>query len=89
MGKGILSVEMLAKAAVEDLTTIRAIDDEFAAYLIQSARKISGISPEDAPAASVTKDEPQQDDLPLVDEPGDEAEVESDAGIDQPDQEQE
>jgi hypothetical protein len=34
-------------------------------------------------------DEPQQDDLSLVDEPGDEAEVEGDAGIDQPDQEQE
>jgi N utilization substance protein A len=89
MGKGILSVEMLARAAVEDLTTIRAIDEEFAAYLIQSARKISGVSPEDAPTASETKDEPRQDDLPLVDESGDEAEVESDAGIDQPDQEQE
>ncbi len=89
MGKGILSIEMLAKAAVDDLTTIRAIDEEFAAYLIQSARKISGVSPEDAPAALEPKDETGQEDLPLVDEPGDEAEAESDTGSNEPEQEQE
>ena len=94
-GKGILSVEMLAKATVEDLTTIRAIDEEFAAYLIQSAQKISGLSPEDvvaAPAdvvaAPAVEDEPRQD-VPLADVSEDEAEAEGDAGSDQAERDQE
>jgi transcription termination/antitermination protein NusA len=88
-GKGILSVEMLAKATVEDLTTIRAIDEEFAAYLIQTARKISGVSPEDVVAAPAVEDEPRQEDQPLADEPVGEAEAEGDAGSDQAERDQE
>jgi N utilization substance protein A len=87
-GKGILSVEMLAKATVEDLTTIRAIDEEFAAYLIQSAQKVSGVSPEDVVAAPAVEDEPRQD-VPLADVSEDEAEAEGDAGSDQSERDQE
>ena len=50
--KGITSVNILAKSSVEELTVIRAIDDEFAAYLINTARKISGELPDAVPAAA-------------------------------------
>jgi N utilization substance protein A len=43
--KGIVSAAMLAKASVDDLTVIRAIDEQFAEYLIHAAGKISGVAP--------------------------------------------
>jgi transcription termination/antitermination protein NusA len=46
--RNILSTAMLADAALEDLTVLRAIGDEQAVYLIQSARKSLGMDP-DAP----------------------------------------
>ncbi len=46
--RNILSTAMLANAAIEDLTVLRAIGDEQAVYLIQSARKSLGLDP-DAP----------------------------------------
>jgi hydroxylamine reductase (hybrid-cluster protein) len=46
--RNILSTAMLANAAIEDLTVLRAIGDEQAVYLIQSARKSLGMDP-DAP----------------------------------------
>ena len=46
--RNILSTAMLANAAIEDLTVLRAIGDEQAVYLIQAARKSLGMDP-DAP----------------------------------------
>ncbi len=46
--RNILSTAMLACAAIEDLTVLRAIGDEQAVYLIQAARKSLGMDP-DAP----------------------------------------
>ncbi|MBU0943298.1 MAG: transcription termination factor NusA [Proteobacteria bacterium] len=40
LSRGISSVEKLAETAVEDLTVIRAIDDEKAQYLIETAKKM-------------------------------------------------
>jgi N utilization substance protein A len=62
--KGIVSVGMLAKAAADDLTAIRAIDDEFAAYLIQAAQKISGEMPEKTAVSAVTGSKPQPEVTP-------------------------
>jgi len=46
--RNILSTAMLAEAAIEDLTVLRAIGDEQAVYLIQAARKSLGMDT-DAP----------------------------------------
>jgi len=46
--RDILSTSMLADAAIEDLTVLRAIGDEQAIYLIQEARRSLGLDP-DAP----------------------------------------
>lgn len=46
--RDILSAAVLAEAAIEDLTVLRAIGDEQAVYLIQAARKSLGMDP-DAP----------------------------------------
>ncbi|MDO9043569.1 MAG: transcription termination factor NusA [Desulfocapsaceae bacterium] len=46
--RNILSTAMLANAAIEDLTVLRAIGDEQAVYLIQAARKSLDMDP-DAP----------------------------------------
>lgn len=62
LAKGILSVAMLARAQVEDLTVIRAIDDEFAAYLIHAAGKISGESPARVVPTAVDEAQPAADD---------------------------
>ncbi len=43
--KGIVSAATLARTSVEDLTVIRAIDEQFAEYLIHAAAKISGVVP--------------------------------------------
>ncbi|MCX5870451.1 MAG: transcription termination factor NusA [Deltaproteobacteria bacterium] len=43
--RNILSTAMLANAAIEDLTVLRAIGDEQAVYLIQAARKSLGMDP--------------------------------------------
>ncbi|MBU3984058.1 MAG: hypothetical protein KJ985_11460, partial [Proteobacteria bacterium] len=48
LSRNILSTAMLAEAAIEDLTLLRAIGDEQAIYLIQAARKSLGMDP-DAP----------------------------------------
>ncbi len=53
--KGITTVNALARAAVEDLSVIRSIDDEFAAYLIKAAQKISGEVPGE-PLGDAAKD---------------------------------
>lgn len=71
LAKGILSVEMLARAQVEDLTVIRAIDEEFAAYLIHAAGKISGVAPVSAPSAAVAEAQPVEDDQPDGDQDSD------------------
>ncbi|HSO09280.1 MAG TPA: transcription termination factor NusA [Desulfoprunum sp.] len=62
LAKGILSVAMLARAQVEDLTVIRAIDDEFAAYLIHAAGKISGESPARVIPTAVDEAQPAAED---------------------------
>lgn len=62
LAKGILSVAMLARAQVEDLTVIRAIDDEFAAYLIHAAGKISGESPARVIPTAVDEAQPAEED---------------------------
>ncbi len=46
--RNILSTAILAEAAIEDLTVLRAIGDEQAVYLIQAARNSLGLDP-DAP----------------------------------------
>jgi transcription termination/antitermination protein NusA len=46
--RNILSTAILAEAAIEDLTVLRAIGDDQAVYLIQEARKTLGMDP-DAP----------------------------------------
>ena len=48
--KGIISAQILARSKAEDLVVIRAIDDEFAAYLIKAAQKMTGEMPEMVPA---------------------------------------
>lgn len=40
--KGITSVNVLARTSIDDLVVIRSIDEEFAAYLLKTAQKISG-----------------------------------------------
>ncbi|MDP3479868.1 MAG: transcription termination factor NusA [Desulfoprunum sp.] len=40
--KGITSVNALARTSIDDLAVIRSIDEEFAAYLLKTAQKISG-----------------------------------------------
>jgi len=62
VAKGILSVAMLARAQVEDLTVIRAIDEEFAAYLIHAAGKISGESPARVIPTAVTEAQSAEED---------------------------
>jgi N utilization substance protein A len=62
LAKGILSVAMLARAQVDDLTVIRAIDDEFAAYLIHAAGKISGESPARVVPTAVDEAQPAAED---------------------------
>ena len=59
--KGILSAAMLARAAVEDLTVIRAIDEQFAEYLIHSASKISGVVPGSETPVAAEGSRPQAD----------------------------
>ena len=46
LSRNILSTAMLANAAIEDLTVLRAIGDEQAVYLIQEARKSLGLDPD-------------------------------------------
>jgi N utilization substance protein A len=46
LSRGILSTTVLADAAIEDLTVLRAIGDEQAVYLIKEARKSLGLDPE-------------------------------------------
>jgi N utilization substance protein A len=48
LSRNILSTAILAEAAIEDLTVLRAIGDEQAVYLIKEARKSLGLDP-DAP----------------------------------------
>jgi transcription termination/antitermination protein NusA len=46
LSRGITSTAILADAAIEDLTVLRAIGDEQAVYLIKEARKSLGLDPE-------------------------------------------
>lgn len=61
--KGFLSVDDLASASVEDLTTIRGIGEEKAEKLIDSARQALQTDDTETPAepASVSTDEPEAD----------------------------
>jgi N utilization substance protein A len=62
--RNILSTAILAEAAIEDLTVLRAIGEEQAVYLIQEARKSLGQDP-DAPIERKRADkEPQKEDAP-------------------------
>lgn len=69
--KGIQSVAMLARATVDDLTVIRAIDEQFAEYLIHSASKISGVVP-----GSMAAEEDSGSHLQADQEAGEQAAVE-------------
>lgn len=85
--KGIVSVGMLAKAAADDLTAIRAIDDEFAAYLIHAAQKISGEMPDKEAVAATTASFSQPDASSTPDTLADGAGEEDESGNAHPEQE--
>ena len=83
----ILSTAVLAEAAIEDLTVLRAIGEEQAVYLIQAARKSLGQDP-DAPierkkivSEPLTEEQPLQDTL-AEDLAAEETTVEEDQAVD-------
>ena len=71
LSRGILSTAILADAAIEDLTVLRAIGDEQAVYLIKEARKSLDLDP-DAPIemkrAELVTEQEEQADIPVTDQ---------------------
>lgn len=96
--KGVISAQVLARSKAEDLVVIRAIDDEFAAYLIKAAQKMTGEMPEMVPVSEAVQEdlsgdasETVQGDIPgevsdAVDDTPQEAEEMNDAGKSEDDQ---
>ena len=96
--KGVISAQVLARSKAEDLVVIRAIDDEFAAYLIKAAQKMTGEMPKMVPVSEAVQEdlsgdasETVQGDIPgevsdAVDDTPQEAEEMNDAGKSEDDQ---
>lgn len=82
--RNILSTAVLAEAAIEDLTVLRAIGEEQAVYLIQAARKSLGMDPDAPIERKKAGQEPLIEEQPLDDAPAVEPVAEDKAAEESP-----